>query len=129
MLEVGLTKEIELTVTEDMSAASMGSGTLNVYATPSMIALMENAACSCAAEYVGDGNGSVGTALNIQHIAPTPIGMKVRAIATVTAVEGRKISFTVEAYDEKEKIGFGTHERFIIDNARFQSKCDSKSNG
>ena len=126
MLEAGLTHEKEITVTDDMSAVSMHSGGLKVYATPSMIALMEEAALECVAEYVGEGKGTVGTALSIQHIAPTPIGMKARAVATVTAVEGRKIVFNVEAYDETEKIGFGTHERFIIDNARFQEKCNSK---
>ena len=129
MLEIGLTHEKEITVTDDMSAISMHSGGLKVYATPSMIALMEEAALECVAEYVGEGNGTVGTALNVQHIAPTPIGMKARAVATVTAVEGRKITFSVEAYDETEKIGFGTHERFIVDNERFQAKCDKKANG
>lgn len=126
MLEIGLTHEKEITVTDDMSALAMHSGALKVYATPSMVALMEEAAMECVAPFVGEGNGTVGTALDIQHIAPTPIGMKARAVATVTAVEGRKITFSVEAYDENEKIGFGTHQRFIIDNARFQSKCDSK---
>ena len=126
MLEVGLTKKKEIIVTDDMSAISMHSGGLKVYATPSMIALMEEAALECVADHVGEGNGTVGTSLNVQHIAPTPIGMKVHAIATVTAIDGRKITFSVEAYDETEKIGFGTHERFIIDNARFQSKCDKK---
>ncbi len=128
MLEIGLTHKKEITVTGEMSAVSMHSGGLKVYATPSMIALMEETALECVAAYIGEDNGTVGTSVNIQHTAPTPIGMKVRAVATVAAVDGRKITFTVEAYDEIEKIGFGTHERFIIDNVRFQGKCDRKLN-
>ena len=127
MITVGTKNQIEITVKEELSALSMGSGDLKVYATPAMVALMEEAASKCIANLVGEGNGTVGTALNIQHISPTPIGMKVRAIATVTAVEGRKVTFEVEAYDEKERIGFGTHERFIINSEKFQAKCDSKN--
>lgn len=129
MLEAGLTHEKEIVITEDMSAISMHSGGLMVFATPSMIALMEETALECVAPHLEEGMGTVGTLVNVTHDAPTPIGMKARAKATLTEVSGRKLVFSVEAYDEAGIIGRGTHERFIIDNERFQVKCNAKQNG
>ena len=129
MLQIGLIKEKESVVTENMSAVSMHSGGLRVLATPCMIALMEETALECAAPELDDGYGSVGTSVSIHHIAPTPVGMKVHVRARLTAIKGRKLTFELEAFDEKEKIGYGTHERCVIHNERFQKKCDEKQNG
>ena len=129
MLKIGQTYEKETVITEQMSAISMHSGGLHLLATPCMIALLEEAALECVASDLEPGSGTVGTKICVSHNAPTPIGMRVRARATLTAIDGRRLTFDLEAYDEKEQIGSGTHERFVIDNERFQKKCDGKRNG
>ena len=116
----------EEVVTAEKTAASVGSGLLPVYATPMMIALIELTACSSVQEQLEEGQGTVGTQLNVAHLSATPVGMKVWAETEVTAVEGRKITFSVKAFDEKGLIGEGTHQRFVIDNERFLKKCQSK---
>lgn len=128
MLTLGLTKEKRMTVAEEQTAISMHSGGLQVFATPAMIALMEEAALECAADHLEPGMTTVGTKVCIEHIAPTPVGSAVRAVATLTEIDRRRLVFSVEAYDETEKIGFGTHERFITDSAKFQEKCNRKAN-
>lgn len=107
-------------------ASAMGSGSLDVYATPAMVALMENAACNAIAEYLEDGETTVGTEMNVKHISATPAGMKVTAEAEVTEVNGREIVFTVKAYDEAGVIGEGTHKRFLVTADRFMTKTNSK---
>ena len=126
MIEVGKSYTVKIKVEENDTAASVGSGTLNVLATPKMIALMEEAAYKCVGECLENGSTTVGTLMSAQHLSATPVGMEVTATATVIAVEGRKIEFKVEAYDEAGKIGEGTHERFIVFAEKFLSKTYSK---
>lgn len=123
-MEIGSKGKLETVVNDSMTANSVGSGTLDVLATPIMVALMENAATK--ALDLPEGQTSVGTYLNIRHLAATPVGMKVWAVAEITAIEGRKLVFNIEAFDEKEKIGEGQHERFIIDSAKFMEKTYAK---
>ena len=126
MLEIGLKGYQEVMAAEDNSAKTMGSGTLDVFATPAMIALMEETAWKSIQPELEDGQGSVGIQLHVDHLAATPLGMKVRCESEVTAVEGRKIVFKVSAFDEVGLIGEGTHERFIVDNEKFQGKANKK---
>ena len=126
MLEIGVKGYQEVQATEANSAKTMGSGSLDVFATPAMIALMEETAWKSIQPYLEDGQGSVGIQLNVDHLAATPLGMKVHCQSEVTAVEGRKIEFKVEAYDEVGLIGEGTHQRFIVDNEKFQGKANKK---
>lgn len=125
-MTVGLKHTVTETVTKDNTADKVGSGLLPVYATPSMIALMEKCASECVAPYLEEGKASVGTMLNIKHIAASPIGIKITCNATLTEVDGRRLVFALEAFDEKGLIGEGTHERFVIDTERFMAKCQSK---
>jgi len=127
-LKVGLTSSIETEVLDKYSAEEMGSGDIDVYATPAMISLMERAALSSVSLYLPKGYTTVGTAINIKHTAATPVGMKVRAVAELVAVEGRKLKFKVEAFDSLEKIGEGEHERYIVESARFRDKIYRKQN-
>lgn len=127
-LEIGIKGCADTLVTERNTAAAVGSGLVPVFATPYMIALMENAAVNAVLPCIGEDEGTVGTHLNVSHSAATPIGMKVWAEATVTAVEGKKLSFDVVAFDECGEIGRGTHERFIIKPEKFLAKCQAKLN-
>nr|WP_148228199.1 thioesterase family protein [Syntrophobotulus glycolicus] len=123
-MEIGAKGKSETVVTEKVTAKTLGSGTLDVLATPIMVAIMENAATR--ALDLPEGQTSVGTYLEIKHLAATPVGMKVWAVAEITGIEGRKLSFKIEAYDEKEKIGEGEHERFIINAEKFLEKAYAK---
>ena len=122
----GIKHEVTITVTEDVTAAKMKSGSLQVLATPYMVALMEQAASELCDKYVPEGISTVGTMLNISHLAPTPVGASVKAVATLTAFDGRKASFDVEAYDEIGLIGKGTHERFTIKIDSFMKKAQER---
>lgn len=104
------------------SAEAMGSGDLPVFATPSMVALMENAAMNAVAPFLPEGATTVGAEINTTHVKPTPVGTCVEATATLVAVEGRKLSFEVEAVDNAGLIGKGTHVRFVVDRERFMAK-------
>lgn len=126
MLEKGIRGEQTVVVTKELSAKEMGSGELMVYATPAMIALMEKTAYTSVASELEEGMGSVGTLMNVSHITASPIGMKIRCVSELIEVDGRKLTFKVEAFDEAGKIGEGTHERFIVANEKFQSKADAK---
>ena len=125
-MEIGITNEVESTVTINDTAVEMGSGSLQVYATPSMICLMERAASELADRNLPEEQTSVGTLMNVKHISATPVGMKVRATAKLINVDERRLVFEVDAYDEAGAIGNGTHERFIVNRQKFQSKTDSK---
>lgn len=125
-MEKGITLSMETTVTAEKSAVVMGSGTLSVFATPAMTALIEETAWRSVAPHLEEGQTTVGTSLNISHLAPTPIGMKVRCETVLTAVEGRKLVFEASVYDEAGIIGKGTHERFIINSEKFQAKANAK---
>ena len=125
-IEVGLKGRSETVVTPSNTADAVGSGLVPVFATPYMIALMENAASGALLPCLAEDEGSVGTHLDVSHSSATPIGMKVWAEAEVTAVEGKKITFSVKAYDEAGEIGSGTHERFLIKPERFLAKTQAK---
>lgn len=128
MLKTGIKGMQEVLVTEANSAKTMGSGTLDVFATPSMIALMEKTAWTSVAEHLEEGNGTVGTELNVKHTAATPLGMTVRCESELIEVDGRRLVFKVAAFDEVGLVGEGTHERFIVNNEKFQGKANSKGN-
>lgn len=116
------------TVTESNTALSVGSGSLKVYATPAMLALMEKAACEAIAEILGEGETTVGTLLNVKHVAATPVGMEVSATAELLERDGRRYVFKVTASDESGLIGEGTHERFAVLSQKFTEKTYSKLN-
>lgn len=126
-LHSGLTSKIETIVTQKDTADSFGSGGVKVFATPMMIGLMENAALSAVDIHLPKGYATVGTRLDIQHMAATPVGMKVYATAQLTEVDGKRLLFKVEAFDEKEKIGQGCHERYIINIQKFIEKTAAKA--
>lgn len=121
-LKPGLTGTSETIVRETNTALAMGSGSLLVFATPSMIALMEQAACNAVAACLDDESTSVGTLINITHDAATGMGKNVTATATLTEVQGRKLVFEITAADEDKQIGKGTHERFIVNKEKFMAK-------
>jgi fluoroacetyl-CoA thioesterase len=125
-IKPGLVSEKTVTVTEALTAQHLGSGGLAVFSTPSMVALMEGAAVAAIDPVLPQGQASVGTVVNIRHLAATPLGQQVRARAEVTGVEGRQVTFTVQAWDERELIGEGSHTRFVIDIARFKQRVEAK---
>ena len=122
----GMTNAAEDFVTEENSALALKSGSLKVYATPAMIRLIEEAAAELLEKHLPTESTSVGISISVNHTAPTPLGMNVRAEVKIVSVEGRKIIFEVAAFDERGEIGRGTHERFIVDRKKFQSKADGK---
>ena len=126
MLETGIRNRKEEIVTKSNSANAVGSGLLEVYATPSMIALMEGCSHESVAPYLEEGCGTVGISLDIRHVAATPVGMKVFCETELIKIDGRILTFAVKAYDEKGLIGEGTHVRCIVFNERFQQKADAK---
>ena len=121
-LTPGLRGIAETAVTPENTAAAAGSGALPVFATPCMIGLMENAAMLSVQPYLEEGQGSVGTRIEVSHLAATPVGLRVRAESELLEVDRRRLVFRVSAYDERGLIGEGTHERFIIDKERFLEK-------
>lgn len=126
-LEPGLVGEATLVVAETHTARHLGSGGVEVLATPIMIALIEDAARTLVDSKLDPGQISVGVNLNVTHLAATPLGMRVTAKAKLLAVEGRKLTFEVEAHDEREKIGEGTHTRAIINLDRFMARAKEKA--
>ena len=126
-METGIKGTQKITVTKEMTAEVMGSGTLPVYATPSMIAFMENTASKSVQAQLEDGQGTVGTLINVKHVSATPVGMEVTCETTLVEVDRKRLVFEVKAFDEAGLIGEGTHERFIIDNEKFLSKAQSKA--
>lgn len=125
-MDTGIKGFKEIIVTKELTAISMGSGDLEVYATPAMIALMEGTASESVKPEFEESQGSVGTSIAIKHLAATPVGMHVRCESELVEVDGRRLVFNITSYDEKDKIGEGTHERFIISNDKFQSKVNNK---
>ena len=125
-IKAGLVGEIRHTVTEAETAATYGSGLVPTLSTPHLVALMENAARESVQEYLPAGQSTVGTLVNMRHLAPTPVGMEVRLRAEVLAVDGRRLELQVEAWDAVEKIGSCQHERFIIDWERFMQRVAKK---
>lgn len=125
-MNVGMIGTATVKVTDDNTAKKVGSGLLPVYSTPSMIALLEMAACNAIADSLEEGTSSVGTLINVKHLAATPIGMNVTATATLTEVDGRKLVFDIKVHDETTLIGEGTHERFIVFSEKFLAKTNAK---
>lgn len=125
-LKPGLAGEAHITVTDDLTASALGSGNVNVYSTPAMIALLEAAAIRALEGQLAEGQTSVGTHLNVQHLAATPVGMSVTARAVLREVDGRRLVFEVTAWDAVEKIAEGTHERFIVNRSRFEERVRGK---
>ena len=123
---IGMKGQAFAQVDREDTAKEVGSGALMVYATPCMVTLMEGAACEAIEACLPEGQTSVGTALNIAHISATPVGHEVRAEAEVTAVEGKKITFSLAAYDEAGEIGHGTHTRVIVNSQKFLEKTYEK---
>lgn len=125
-IEIGIKGLAQALVEQEDTAKAVGSGDLLVYATPCMVALMEGAACESIAPFLADGESSVGTMMNVSHTSATPVGMEVRAESVVTAIDGRKITFEIVAYDECGQIGKAVHERVIIKADRFLEKTYAK---
>ena len=125
-ITVGMKGEASTLVEREDTAAEVGSGSLLVYATPCMVALMEGAACNAIEDALPEDSTTVGTSLEISHLSATPVGMEVRSEAEVIAVDGKILTFSVTAYDEAGKIGEGTHKRCIVTSQRFLDKTYSK---
>lgn len=126
MLEINMTGKASVIVDEANTAATVGSGSLRVFATPSLAALIEKAACNCLLGRLEEGTTSVGTVLDIKHMAATPVGMKAEAIVTLVEIDGRRLVFDIIVNDEKDRISEGVHERFIVNSEKFMSKVESK---
>ena len=123
---IGMKGEVDTLVEKEDTADCVGSGSLLVYATPCMVALMEGAACEAIQDALEEGTTTVGMELSISHLSATPVGLDVRAVAEVTAVEGKVITFDVKAYDEAGEIGHGTHKRVVINSQKFLEKVYNK---
>ena len=129
-MQIGDSYEVRETVTDASTAGRVGSGGLPVFSTPYMIAMMESAAYQLLQRELPEGKTSVGTKLDVFHVSPSPVGIGVRAEASVSALsgDGRSVEFTVSAWDDTELIGRGTHRRAVVDCERFLAKCESKLN-
>ena len=127
MIHTGIKGHYEQTVTPEMSAARVGSGLVDVFATPMLVALVEQTCYESVLPHLDEGQGTVGTLVNISHTSATPIGKRVWCDSELTEVDRRRLVFSVKAYDEAGLIGEGTHERFVIDTAKFMDKLKSKS--
>jgi predicted thioesterase len=121
-LSIGMRGEARTTVVHENTAAAVGAGGVEVFGTPMMVALMENAAWRAVADELEEGQVTVGTHVNVSHLAATPLGQTARAIAELIEIDGRRLVFRVEAHDERQKIGEGQHERFIVNLQRFLSR-------
>ena len=126
MIDKGIKGRREQTVTPEMSAARIGSGLVEVFATPMMVALIEQTCLESVLPQLEEGQGTVGTLVNVSHVSATPVGMRVWCESELVEVDRRRLVFKVKAYDECGLIGEGTHERFIIDNTKFMEKIKNK---
>lgn len=126
-IHVGMTYRMEKIVTKDQLASSVGSGALDVFGTPFLILLMEEACFYCVRDEVEQEQSTVGTKLDVSHDSPTPLGARVYCDCKLEEMDGRRLVFSVEAFDEFGSIGKGTHERFIVDNERFLKKVNEKT--
>jgi fluoroacetyl-CoA thioesterase len=124
---IGLIGEATTEVVPELTARHLGSGTVSVFATPEMVRLMERAAVNALKPHLAAGQQSVGTMVNVRHLAATPVGATVTARAELTAADGRRLTFNVTAHDGTDLIGTGTHERALIDLARFEAKVKAKT--
>ena len=126
MLTTGIKGKLERTVTEERTAKAMGSGELPVFATPAVVALSEECAWKSVADELEEGQGTVGTRMELSHLAATPLGMTVCCETELVEIDRRKLVFKIEAYDGVDKVAEGRHERFIVDNAKFLGKANGK---
>ena len=122
----GLHAELEHTVIDADSAAHWGSGLVPVFSTPALVGLMESAAVAALTGHLAPGQTTVGARIDVRHLAATPIGMQVRALAELKSVEGRKLVFKIQAWDAVDLIGEADHERFVVDEARFLTRLQAK---
>ncbi len=127
MLKTGIKGTASVLADEKNSAKAMGSGTLDVFATPAMVALMEQAAWKSVLPYLEEGQGTVGTKLEVSHDAATPLGMTVTCESELVEIDGRRLVFEIRAFDEKDRIGKGRHERFIVWDEKFEKKANQKA--
>ena len=127
-MKTGIRGEQMIIVTEQQTAKYLGSGELAVFATPCMIALVENTAYKSVQPFLDPGQGTVGTLLNVKHLAATPVGMEVRCETKLIEIDRKRLVFEVKAFDACGLIGEGTHERFVIDNQKFMQKANGKLN-
>lgn len=126
-MELGIKNTIKSIVASNNTANSVGSGTLDVFATPAMIALIEETAWKSVSPYLEENETTVGTSLDIKHLSPTPLGQEVKCETVLVSIEGRKLKFEANVYDNIGLIGQGTHERYIVDSNKFQNKANSKN--
>lgn len=126
MLKEGIRGRQSVRVTAENTARAMGSGTLEVFATPALVALAEKTCWQSVAPELEEGFGTVGTKLELEHTAPTPVGMQVSCESELTAVEGRKLVFAVRLFDERGPVGGGVHERFVVNDQKFSAKAEAK---
>ena len=126
MIQTGIKGRREQTVTAEMSAARIGSGLVEVFATPMMVALIEQTCLESVLPHLEEGQGTVGTLINVSHVSATPVGMRVWCESELTEVDRRRLVFRVKAYDQCGLIGEGIHERFVIDTAKFMDKISAK---
>lgn len=129
MLNIGMKAECTVVVNDTNTAATVGSGSLPVFATPALAALVEKTACLVLEGGLESGQTTVGTVINVKHLAPTPVGMEVKCICTLTELEGRKIVFTAEVYDKVGMVGEVYHERFIVKAEPFTAKANARGEG
>ena len=125
-LTPGLNAELTLTVTEADTAAQWGSGLVPVFSTPALVGIMEAAAVKALEGHLPEGQTTVGGHIDVRHLAATPVGMQVRAQAELKSIDGKKLTFHIEAWDEAEKIGEALHERFVIDKEKFIARVTAK---
>ncbi len=126
-LQVGLRAETSLVVSDADTAARWGSGLVPVYSTPALVGQMEHTAVVALTGQLAAGQTTVGGRIEVRHLAPTPVGMTVRVVAELVEVEGRRLGFKIEAWDDVEKIGEASHDRFVIDEAKFMARVRSKA--
>ena len=125
-METGIKGKIAIKVTDENTAAALGSGTLRVFSTPAMIALMEKTAWESVAPYLAEGESTVGISLNVKHLAATPVGDTVTCESELAEIDRRRLVFTLKVTDSTDVIGEGTHERFIVSNEKFIAKAEAK---
>ena len=128
-IPVGSKRQERLLVTSEVAIDFMGLETARVLSTPHLVGFLEMTARNLAKELVGPENDSVGSHINVFHLAATPVGMQVRVVAEVVGVDGRRVNFKLEAYDEREKIAEGTHQRVIVEVTRFAARVQAKAGG
>jgi len=127
-LAPGLSGEAAITVSDSETAANLGSGSISVYATPAMVALMENAAVRAVEGHMTPGQTTVGSQIDVRHTAATPVRMQVRAKAELVEVQGRKLTFRIQVWDEVEQVGEATHVRYIVEEDKFMDRVRKKRN-